>query len=254
MKNTLTILFLLAWGVMGFAQTGDPPSEKEKGGNKLIEFSAGYSIPVGSFASTDAVNFKKAGFATGGFLAQGTFTWMGQRFGMGIRYAYQRNPMEHAATLAFPRGGAEAVSGSWNNHSLMGGPVYRTEFNRWVVDAAAMGGFHFSSSRAFDTPDPTDTTGYSIHSNIGTGFALQLSAGAGYKVTPALTLKFSVNLTMGWPSKTREYGAQLIGYFDYVDPETGLTYKKPVYSAPIQYEIRKTVTTVTPAFGIVYQF
>jgi len=162
--------------------------------------------------------------------------------------------MTNAVNYVYPNGDPSLASGSWTNHALMAGPVYKKQIGRLVIDARVMGGFLFSAGPVFDTPDPADTTGRTVHTNVGTGFGLQLGAGVGYQVVHHLVLRFSLNLTGGWPSKTREYRVQLIGYEWETDPETGLKTQKPIYSAPRGYEIRKVVTTLTPALGLVFDF
>jgi hypothetical protein len=57
-----------------------------------------------------------------------------------------------------------------------------------------------------------------------------------------------------WPVMSRQYGSQYLGMKKYIDPVTGLPEYEPIYSAPIEYEIKKTVTTLSPSLGFVYRF
>jgi hypothetical protein len=163
--------------------------------------------------------------------------------------------MGNATTLVFPNGIPDSLgSGAWSNHYLMAGPVFMKTIGRIHIDAKVLGGAIISSSANFNTPNPTDTAGFSSNENIATGFAYQLSAGVGYAFSSHIALKFNLNLMGGWPGASRSYGSQLIGYEEYKDPITGIKYFTPVYSAPVEYEIKKVVTTLNPSLGLVYRF
>ena len=198
-------------------------------------------MALGAYSSSDMKN-KKSGYATSGWQVQAAFDWMGKKdFGMALQYTFQRNPMEHAANLVFPNGIPDSVgSGAWSNHYLMLGPVFMKVVKRFYMDAKVLGGVIVSSGSNFSTPDPTDTTGFRYNSNVATGFAWQISAGAGVMISSHFALKINVNLMGGWPAKSRQYGSQLIGYVKYKDPN-GIEYTKPVYSAPVEYDIKKSL-------------
>jgi hypothetical protein len=180
---------------------------------------------------------------------------MGKKdLGMALQYTYQRNPMkENTTNLVYPNGDS-LFSGSWSNHYLMAGPVFMKTIKKLLVDVKVLGGLIVSASPSFDTPNPTDTTMNGYSENIASGFGYQISAGIGYNISSHITIKFNLGLLGGWPGKERQYGSQLIGYMDYKDPVTGLEYKKPVYSAPVEYDIQKVVTTINPSFGLIFRF
>ena len=220
-----------------------------------LDFSAGYSIALGKYGGFDQSN-KKSGYATNGFQIQVAFDWMGKKdLGLAILYTFQQNPMKNEADLVFPHGKPDSVgSGVWTNHYLMLGPVYMKTIKKLYLEAKILGGVILSSSTNFDTPDPTDTLGLKVNKNTGTGFAYQISGGIGYTISSHVTFKFNLSLMGGWPVARKQYASQLISYEQYFDPLTGLSYYKPVYSAPAEYEINKVVTTLNPSIGLVYRF
>jgi hypothetical protein len=257
MKNAALILFLSAIFSMANAQGPAEKADSVVHQTMAFEISTGYSIALGTYASGDRQN-KKSGYATNGWMAQLTFDWMGKRdVGLALSYAYQRNPFTNAANEVYPYSGRETdslVSGSWSNHYLMIGPVFMKTIRKLHVEGKIMGGVMVSSGAIFDTPDPTDSSGVKYNKNIATGFAYLVTVGFGYMVSSHLALKLNVNLLGGWPGASRQYASQLIRYETYKDPVTGVEYSKPVYSAPVEYEIKKVVTTLNFNIGLVYKF
>jgi hypothetical protein len=255
MKNTIALLFLCATYSVIYAQVPAAKSDSVIHRGMAIEVSGGYSVALGTYASSDRQN-KKSGYATNGWQVQVTFDWLGKKdFGLALSYAYQRNPAKEAANQVFPNGIPDSLgSGSWSNHYLMIGPVFMKNIGNFQVDGKISGGVMVSSSPVFDTPDPTDSTGGKYNKNIATGFSYQVSAGFGYRVSSHLAVKLNVNLMGGWPGANRQYSSQLIRYETYKDPVTGVEYTKPVYSAPVEYDIKKVVTTLNPTIGLVYRF
>jgi hypothetical protein len=211
---------------------------------------------MGDYGAVDKSN-KKSGYATNGWQFQLTFDWMGTKdFGLAIQYTFQKNPLKDSAEFIVPDGWTNGTlgTGSWSNHYLLAGPVFMKVFGKIHVDAKILGGVIVSSSSNFNTPNPTDSTGLKMDKNLGTGFAYEISAGVGYAFSPQIALKFNLSLMGGWPGKNRQYGSQLTGYEKYTDPVTGISYQRPVYSAPIEYEIKKVVFTLNPSLGLVYRF
>jgi hypothetical protein len=125
-------------------------------------------------------------------------------------------------------------------------------FGKLFVEARLMGGAVVSVSPCFSTQDPGDTT--HLTSNLAPGFAWEFSAGAGYTVSKHFSFKLNLGLMGGWPVARKQYPSKLIGYEKYKDPITGITYDLPVYSAPIEYVIKKVITTFNPSIGFVYRF
>jgi hypothetical protein len=221
----------------------------------MLEASAGYSVPYGTYAASDTKS-EKSGCAAPGWMAQLALSWLGSsHIGLTVQYTYQRNPVENGFSKAFSDGMPVDVSqGSWSNHYLLAGPVFMKTFGKIHVDAKLLGGFVVSASPVFDTPDPTDTTKYEYDSNIAAGFGYQVSAGVGYQFSGNFAVKFNLSLQGGWPAKEREYGSEFLGYQVFYNPSTGLPYYDKVYSAPITYDMKKVVSTVNPSFGLVYKF
>ncbi len=255
MRKILFLLILYAYSFVGHAQDSISKPAQAINRHLGLEVSAGYSMPLGSYASSDKEN-AKSGYATGGWHLQITFDWMGKNdLGLALQYTYQTNPMKGMANQVFPKGIPDSIgSGSWSNHYLMAGPVFMKTIKRIHIDAKVLGGIMVSSSGIFNTPDPTDTLTNTYHQNIATGFALQISAGIGYAISKHVVFKFNLSLLGGWPGISRQYGAQLLGYKEYFDPISGLRYYKAVYSAPVDYDIKKTVSTLNPSIGLVYRF
>jgi hypothetical protein len=255
MKKAILFFILNACGILVFAQNPVVEPTPVKNRNMGLEFSAGYSVALGTYASFDKQN-DKSGYATNGWQLQVTFDWMGKKnLGLAIQYTFQRNPMKNLANEVFPGGLPDSLSsGAWANHYLLIGPVFMKKIKRLHLDAKVLAGVIVSSSQNFSTPNPYDSTRMKSDENLGAGFAYQVSAGIGYVLSPNFTVKFNLNLLGGWPAKNKQYGSRFIGYVNYKDPETGLWYSKAVYSAPVTYEIKKVVTTLNPSLGVVYTF
>lgn len=217
-----------------------------------LGFSAGYSMVLGKYGATDPKD-KKSGFASGGWQAQISFDWMGKNhFGLELRYIFQQNPLKDSADLVYPEGQSYTLgTGSWSNHYLLIGPVFETTVKRVQISAQVLGGLIYSFSSNFNTTDPY--SGNNNH-NQGAGFALQLGAGAGYLVTPRFIVRMQVDFLAGWPGKERQYASQFIRWDEHVDPKTGQIVYEPVYSAPVEYVIKKVVTTLNPSVGVIFKF
>jgi len=256
MKKTSLVLIFLSMVFAMTAQNTITGEKEEKIHNMGLDFSAGYSLPIGNYGAYDKTN-KKSGYASYGYLVQVAFDWMGKKdFGLAIQYTFQHNQLKDTASHVVIDGMNNVTLGpdAWSNHYLMIGPVFMKSIRKIYIDAKILGGVILSSSSNFNTPDPTDTSRLRYNNNFATGFSWQISAGIGYKISPHVALKFNLNLMGGWPDARKQYRSQLIGYEKYFDPVTGLTYDKPVYSAPVEYLIKKVITTVNPSIGLVYRF
>ncbi|MEI7499207.1 MAG: hypothetical protein WCK84_02060 [Bacteroidota bacterium] len=254
-KAFFSLSFFFSFVIL-FAQTSPEKPKTVKNHHLGLEFSAGYSIVMGNFGAIDKAN-KKAGYATNGWQMQFTFDWMGKKdFGLALQYTFQKNPLSNSTEFLVPDGWPTGTlgPGSWSSHYLMAGPVFMKTIKRIHVDAKILGGVIVCSSSNFSTPNPTDTTGMKIDVNLGTGFGYGISAGFGYAFSSHVALKFNLSLMGGWPGKNKQYGSQLIGYEKYTEPSTGIIYTRPIYSAPVEYEIKKVVFTLNPSLGLVYRF
>jgi hypothetical protein len=248
-KVLILVVFLSAIQAM-FAQTSSPDLKKVNNKNMAIDFSVGYSFSIGNYASVDQ-NKQNAGYASNGFLAQFGIDWMGKKnLGLCIQYSYQNSPLKDAAWNSIPGGS----SGSWSNHCFMLGAVFMKTIRKIHLDCKVLGGAVVSINPTFQTLDPTDTSGLRYNQNTGAGFAYQVSAGAGYTISPHVAFKFNLCLLGGWPVARKQYHPQLLYYEKHINPVSGLPYWEPVYSAPVDYEIKKVISTLSPSIGLVYRF
>lgn len=257
MIRYITILFfVIMMNSVLFAQQKADSAVKPANVTRAFELSAGYSMVMGSYAALDKTN-DKAGYASNGWHVQLNYSRVGRHnFGIALQYTYQNNPLNDSASNIVPNGWSSGTlgPGSWSNHYLMLGPVFMKSYGKIVLDAKILGGAIVSSSDNFTTPDPTDTTGLDKDENLGFGFGYGISVGAGYAFSSHFMIKLNVNLTGGWPGINREYAAQYLGTRSYRDPVTGVISYKPFYSAPVEYDIKKVVTTFSPSLGLVYRF
>jgi hypothetical protein len=254
MKNVLlAVVFAVSFLFMQGQTTGGGTVQGSSG--KSLELIMGYSLPLGVYAKTD-INEDKSGYATGGWHIQAAFSWIGSHdLGLGIQYTYQRSGTDNPASNIYPYGMPDSLDPkSWSNNYLLAGPVYQTKLGRLLIDARVLGGLVICASPVFDTPEPGDSLNQSYNTNVATGFALEAAVGVGYYVAPGLAVKLNLSILGGWPGKTRSYPAQFLGYEQYKDPITGLVYMKPVYSAPMEFEMHKVITTFNPSLGLVYRF
>lgn len=256
---TITLLFLIALGLAAqtvatdpAAKTADTAKPKAKFRNMAVSFSAGYSLAMGNYRGVDYFN-GKSGYASDGFIIQGGFAWMGKRdLGIEIQYTFQKNALQDTAKYVIPHGQTDSLgTDPWMNHYLLIGPVFIKSFNKLNIEARILGGLIYSFSSNFNTTDPASGK---INQNQGAGFALEIGAGAGYLITPNIALRLNINLLAGWPVKNRQYYAQLIRWEEVTDPYTGIKQLIPIYSAPVEYEIKKVVTTLNPVLGIIFKF
>jgi len=260
MNRLILFLFLAGFFIHAAGQGSDslqqvhafstPKSNRDR--RMAVDVAIGYAIPLGVYSSID-YSEKKAGYASGGLMAQATFDWIGKkRIGIAAQYIYQSNPLQDTAKNVIPHGQSYPLgSGNWSNHYLMLGPSYFQTFGRFLVNARVMGGLIYSFSSNFNTTDPASGAN---NTNQGVGFAMQFMAGAGYFISQGVAIKINVNYLAGWPGREKQYYSQLVGYDEYKDPVTGLPVVTPIYSAPVQYDIKKVVSTFNPMIGLIIRF
>ena len=255
MKNISFILLFLSVFTAISGQTSGGIPQGTKTNKYMLEFSSGYSVALGNYASVDRNN-KKAGYAGNGWLAQLTFDWIGKKnFGVAIQYTFQQNNLKSAADAIIPDGMNFTLgSGSWSNNFLMLGPVFMKTIKKVRINAKMLAGFMVSSSTNFNTRGPADTISGQHEINPGTGFAYEISTGIGYCVSPHVVFKFDLSLLGGWPGINKRYSSQLVGGNWVQDPKTGTWYFEPIYNAPFEFNIKKVVTTLNPSIGLVYCF
>jgi hypothetical protein len=205
-----------------------------------LDVSGGLSIPMGYFARDD-VKFGGSGFATPGFLVQLNLDWTGKsNSGLAFQYIFQRNPLKSSVRNDILSGMSKPVgTGSWTNHYVMAGLVFLHFINNVYVEGKALIGVVLSSSPLFNTVDPVYQT---PSTNTGIGPAYSAQFGVGYRISPKITIKASVEYILGNPKIHHQYGAQQT--FDTI---TGTL----VYSAPITIETKRTVSALLVKAGIV---
>ncbi len=205
----------------------------------ILDASTGLSLPTGAYAVSDEAN-EQSGFSRRGLVVQLTCDWIGKKdFGLAIQYTFQLNPLKNnAKDLVLSGMSVPLGSGNWSNHYVMGGPVYMKYFGKILFEARALIGVIISTSPLFKTVDPAFKT---VSNNTGTGLAFGISAGAGYTVSSIVALKLNAGYLIGTPKIDRQYGAQIIGIKDGVF----------VYSAPVNFDTKKTVSTFNLGISII---
>ncbi len=237
----LTSLYLLP--LLVFSQgtaVKKADSASAKSGGLYLDLSGGLSLPMGYYARKD-VKFGGSGFATPGFLGQINLDWIGKdNYGPALQYTFQRNSLKSSVKNDTLSGMSQAVgTGSWTNHYLMVGVVFLNFIHKVYVEGRGMLGVILSSSPLFSTVDPVYQT---PSTNTGIGLAYGAQFGIGYKVSPKVTVKASVEYILGTPKIHHQYGAQQT--FDTI---TGTL----VYSAPMTIETKRTVSALLVKAGIV---
>jgi hypothetical protein len=243
----ILVSFMLYGPLQAQEQKGDTAAV---GKSKMtFDFYAAYSMALGQYKATD-LKQDDAGYAGGGFMAQIKLNWIGKRdLGLGISYIFQQNPIQKKVQDSVLPGGNPAGLGDkpWNNHYIMAGPVMFKEFaNRVVIDAAILIGFVVASSHVFDMSVPTDTLGHNmISSGAGTGFAWQLRAGVGYRVSKRIVLTAGLSLLGGSPKRTKtNYN------YNVVEDPPGSGIFIPVYQG-YEETIKKKISTFNPGIGLI---
>lgn len=256
MKSKLAlVVFFLFLSFIILAQSNNQEQSSGIERNSALEVTTGYSMALGDYGSS-VEGSDRAGYAENGWLAQLTFDWMGRHhFGLAIQYTCQQNSFKDEAKTVYPEGVHDSSyflgPGRWTNNYLMIGPVFLRTIKKLEIDAKILIGVLLASGRTFTTTNPSSKEN---NSNTATGVAYQLSVGIGYAFSKHFALKVNLSYLGGSPSKKKQYGAQLIGYEDYKDPVSGIVIQKPVYSAPVEYTIKKVVSTLNPGIGLVYKF
>jgi hypothetical protein len=237
----LIILLLLPCSLLG--QEVLQPSAKKEPLRLFLDANAGWSLPLGSYAATDPEQ-DYTGYATSGYFVQLGADWMGKKdFGILFQYVYQNNPLNSAADSVTPAGTIYPLGGSgWSNNYLMVGPLFFKEIKKLSVDARVVVGIMFASSPVFSNMDPVTKENTK---NTATGFAYGIGIGLGYMISPRFTVKISVSLLNATPTVTRQYPSSVIGY-----DSIGV----PIYSAPVEVQIKKKVSTLHTGIGIIYKF
>jgi hypothetical protein len=242
-KRILIIYLVALVSFSGFSQDSLQTKKKEKSGIYL-DASTGVSIPLGNYANDDPKD-DATGYANPGFFVQAGIDWMGKNdFGLAFQLGYQNNSLKDTAKTVIPdRSDKPMGDGSWSNIYLMAGVAYLKQMNKLSVDAKFLGGFIISSSPVFRTYNPESKMN---EGSTGTGLALGLSVGVGYNVSSKVALKATLGYNAGFPKIDKQYNATVIG----IDSLTG----QYIYSAPSQYNIKKTVSSINAGAGVVYKF
>ena len=240
MRKSLLLSCILFLPVLIFSQENVKKTDSTKAGKLYIDASGGLSLPLGSYANTDVKN-SGSGFASPGFLAQFNLDWISKdNYGLGLQYTFQFNSLKSSVKNETLSGMNQALgTGSWSNHYLMTGLVVLKFVHKVYIEGKALIGVILSSSPVFKTVDPVYKT---PSTNIGTGFAYGVQMGAGYAVSPRVTVKASLEYLIGNPKIHRQYAAQQT-----LDTVTGTL----IYSAPVTMETKRIVSALLVKAGIV---
>lgn len=241
MKSNILLVCLLLITFTGFSQEAAKKDNAARIGGLYLDGSLGVSLPLGSFAGDDVKN-SNSGFASTGFAGQVNFDWIGNNhFGLGLQYTYQNNPLKSSVSNDTLSGMSQALgTGSWSSHYLMAGVSYLTFIHRFYIEGRGLIGFIFSSSPVFRTTDPATQ---SSSGNWGIGFAYGIQLGAGYAVSPRVTVKAGIEYLAGTPKIRHQYNAQVVE----IDSITG----QFIYSAPVTIETKRTLSAFLIKAGVV---
>jgi hypothetical protein len=255
MYKLLAITLLVFAPILFYGRNEISTTDSVPARRSFYRFSVGYSVPMGSYGAQDKRD-KKSGFAGPGLRFLAGLDWLKRgSFGISLQYSYQRNPLQDPSTLVYPNGfPAGTDPGAWNNHYIMLGPVFRHHFDKFFIMARLMAGGMVSYGSTFNTPDPTDTTGMSSHTNLAGGLAWSAGGEIGYHFPRGPGVTLTLDVMGGWPGKTRQYPAMFIGWRPYYNPVTGIVEYESVYTSPVEYEIKKVVTAFTIGIGVVFPF
>jgi opacity protein-like surface antigen len=241
MTKILLLTCLLFLPFLIFSQEKVKKANSDSTGRIYLDASGGLSLPLGSYANTDVKN-SGSGFASPGFLAQVNLDWIGKdNYGLGLQYTFQHNALKSSVKndkLSDMQTGQVIGVGSWTNHYLMAGLVVLKFIHKFYIEGKALFGVVLSSSPIFKTVDPIYKT---PSTNIGTGFAYGVQLGAGYAVSPRITVKANIEYILGNPKIHRNYGAQ------YYVNDTGAI----IYTPPLNVETKRTVSALLIKAGIV---
>jgi hypothetical protein len=240
MRKILLLNCLLFLPFLIFSQEAVKKADSALASRLYLDVSGGMSIPMGYFARDD-VKFGGSGFATPGFLVQVNLDWTGKsNSGLAFQYTFQRNSLKNSVKNDTLPGMSKAVgTGSWTNHYLMAGLVFLHFIHNVYVEGKGMLGVVLSSSPLFNTVDPVYQT---PSTNTGVGPAYGAQFGVGYRISPQVTMKASVEYILGNPKIHHQYGAQQT--FDTI---TGTL----VYSPPVTIETKRTISSLFIKAGIV---
>lgn len=242
MKNLCMAFLVFLLPLCGFSQTAGKEKKAKEKPKVYLNASAGVSIPLGDYANDDTKD-KKSGYAKTGYYIDVNADWMGKSdFGLAFRLMYQNNERKAGAKMVISNGDTVAP-GRWSNIYLMAGPVLVKYVKKLAVDANIMAGLLISGCPAFKTVDPETKM---QAGGTGTGFAIGLNVGLGYVISPKVTLKATVGYLAGFPKISKQYNATVIG----IDSITG----QYVYSAPVDYEVKKTTSSFTSGLGVIFKF
>jgi hypothetical protein len=248
------VLLILLVPFSSFSQ--DQKKKKEKKPREKdyfsLDFNLNYSFVLGNYGQVDRTTYK-SGFATNGWVAQLGFNWLGKNgFGLGFQYDLQRNPYQDTAKNTIPYGTKFPLGSSgWTNNYLLAGPVFIRDFGKWELSVKALFGFILAQSTIFNVLSPIDQSNVSVNAS---GFAYSVCVGVGYRFNQHWGLNLNVNYLGATPKATKTYGQEIIEWKSVRDTISGTSYNVPVYSAPVKYEIKRTVSTLNTGIGVIYHF
>jgi hypothetical protein len=238
------LVFLLLFPAAVFAQ------QAESGKTPVyLNISLGAAIPVGKNypGIASSTNESKAGYAKTGMFLSGAVGFMGKNdFGFGLEYLYQKNNYQDTAKNIHVHDTSSYMLGSdgWTNHWILGGLFFVHKKKNFIIDGQLLGGAVIAFSNVFSLRNPYTLT-MEGRAGVGLGWGINAGIGINLNKTGKAMIKFTAGYLNGYPSRSKDYPAQIIGY----DSVT----TRPIYNDPASYEIKKIISTVNIGAGLIFK-
>lgn len=253
MRTTALILLMTLVTALASAQHDTVAISQKKNKNFTLDFSTGYSMPTGKYASSDTTA-KFSGYASGGFTFQFSGTWLGKRnLGLSATYCYQRNTLQKSVEFVKPDG-HDFFLGTrpWSNHYLLAGPAYVNHFGKFSFMAKIQAGVvmafspNFSMSMPENQADSTTPPSSYLSGGAGVGVAFQSLVAGGYQITDKLALNLNLSFLGANPGRTKSYYSASY-YYDEELKQWLLVWQGG------EFTIKKKISTFNIGIGLIYR-
>lgn len=253
MKTIPLIFLILLISASASAQSDSITPLKKKDKNVLLDFTAGYALPLGHYASPDTTD-DLSGYASGGFSMQFSGTWLGKRhLGLSATYCYQRNALQKSVEFVTPNGHDYYLGTKpWSNHYLLAGPAYANTFGRFFLLIKVQAGvvMAFSSNFTMSMPenqaDSTSPPATYQSSGPGVGVAFQTMVAGGFQLTDKLAINMNLSYLGANPSRKKDYYTSNY-YYDQDLQQWILAWQGG------EFAIKKKISTFNIGIGITYR-
>lgn len=253
MKTTTLIFLITLMTALASAQSDTITNQQKKERHVVLDFTAGYTMPFGNYASPDTTE-DLAGYAAGGFLFQFSGTWLGKRnLGLSATYCYQRNALQKSVEFVKPDGHDYYLGTKpWSNHYLLAGPAYSNTFGRFYLMTKVQVGVvlafspNFSMSMPENQADSTSPPSNYLSGGAGIGVAFQALVAGGYQLTDKLALTMNLSFLGANPSRQKDYYVSSY-YYDEELKQWLLVWQGG------EFTIKKKISTFNFGIGIVYR-